>query len=170
MIKRASLAIFALRYRNNIPWIPRNRAYEYSATYTPVTYVYIYFWIKNPEEKRSFKSKFGPRRKSWSCFDGSFLDAMIVYERTKIQNGKRINKKRKIWRLHSIKELERVKKYYDDDSFLFLFIIFREIDSIIGIVDYTSRSFSFNDLWREKSPLSIVIADSASRINEMKME
>lgn len=110
MIKRASLAIFALRYQNNIPWIPRNRAYEYSATYTPVTYVYIYFWIKNPEEKKSFKSKFGPRRKSRSCFDGSFLDSMIVYERTKILNGKRINKKSKSCRLHSIKELKRVKK------------------------------------------------------------
>ena len=68
MKRRASLAIFALRYQNNISWVPRNRAYEYSATYIPVTYVYIYFWIKSPEEKKrkkmNFKSKFGPRRKT----------------------------------------------------------------------------------------------------------
>lgn len=83
-------------YQNNIPWVPRYRAYEHSATYTPVTYVYIYFWIKNPEEKKkrkkNFKSKFGPRRKPRSYLGGSFLDARIVHERTKIQAGKRMEK------------------------------------------------------------------------------
>ena len=96
-MREASLAIFALRYQNNIPWVPRNRAYEYSATYTPVTYVYIYFWIKNPEEKKkkkkNFKSKFGPRRKPRSYLGGSFLDARIVSRANKkVQARKRIEK------------------------------------------------------------------------------
>lgn len=73
---------------NNILWVPRNRAYEYSATYTPVTYVYIYFWIKDSDEMKNFKSKFGPLTQD------TMLPRWIVFSASRHVNEERTAKKK----------------------------------------------------------------------------